>query len=57
MFCQNRVKNNPGSCISPAKDLIAGCYMHIVVLSFEYIGVVNEGLMCLINLVLWEPHR
>ena len=50
-FGHDRAKNDPGSCISPAKDLIAGCYMHIVVLSLDYIGVVNEGLMCLINLL------
>ena len=27
--------------------------MHVVVLSSDRIGVVNEGLMCLINLVVW----
>ena len=31
--------------------------MHTVVLSSDYIGVVNEGLMCLINLVVWDPHK
>ena len=29
--------------------------MHAVVLSLDYIGVVNEGLRCLINLVV-ENH-
>ena len=31
--------------------------MHAVVSSLDYIGVVNEVLMCLINLVVWEPHK
>ena len=30
--------------------------MHAVVLSLDYIGVVNEGMMCLINLVCLGNH-
>ena len=38
-------------CFSPVKDsIVVGC-LHTVVLSSDCIGVVNEGLRCLINLV------
>ena len=50
-FGHDRAKNDPGSCISPVKSLITGCCMQAVVLSLDYIGVVNQGLMCLIKLV------
>ena len=56
-FGHDSAKNDPGSCISPVKALIAGCCMHAVVLSSDCIGVVNEGLLCLINLMGWEPHK
>ena len=56
-FGHDRAKNDPRSCISPVKALIVGCCMHTVVLSSNCIGVVNEGLMWLINLVGLEPHR
>ena len=51
IFGHDRAKNDPWSCISLVKALIAGCCMNIVVLSSDCIGVVNEGLMCLIKIV------
>ena len=38
-------------CFSPVKASIAVGFLHAVVLSSYCIGVVNEGLRCLINLV------
>ena len=38
-------------CFSPVKALIVVCCLYVVVLSSDCIGVVNEGLRCLINLV------
>ena len=50
-FGHDRAKNNLGSCFSPVKALIAGLLHACSGLSLDCIGVVNEGLMCLINLV------
>ena len=44
-------------CFSPVKASIAVGCLHAVVLSSDCIGVVNEGLRCLINLVGLEPHK
>ena len=38
-------------CFSPIKASIVVGYLHAVVFSLDCIGVVNEGLRCLINLV------
>ena len=55
-FGHDRAKNDPRSCISPVKALIAGCCMHALFLSSDCIGVVNEGLIRLIKLVCLGNH-
>ena len=56
-FGHDTAKNDSGSCFSPVKSLIVGLLHARSGLSLDCIGAVNEGLMCLINLVGWEPHR
>ena len=42
---------------SPVKAVIVVLLHAHSCLSLDCIGVVNEGLMCLINLVVWEAYR
>ena len=50
-FGHDRAKKDSWSCFSPVKALIAGLLHARSGLSLDYIGVVNEGLMCCIKLV------
>ena len=50
-FGHDRAKNDSWSCFSPVKALIVGLLHVRSGLSSDCIEVVNEGLMCLINLV------